>query len=262
MHALANLALRAARAAAEILTREYERLDRIKLLHEGANGPVTSAAQQADAEVRYQIGKLYPEHPLRSVFAPAEEGSSDAANTNTEWLLEPIVGAANFAAGLSRFALALCCRSDKLIQHAVVINPLLREEFVASRGSGAQLNGRRIRSDRHGIEQKHRLLGLDSESLPESQLHVLQPRLREAGFAVRSSGCLALDLTDTACGRLHGGWCAGGEQPGLRAASLILREAGGMIGDQAGGPDLDSASELFFGEPATFKQLVKLRRQP
>ena len=74
------------------------------------------------------------------------------------------------------------------------------------------------------------------------------------------SGCTALDIIQTAANRLQSGWGANLHVTTLAAASLILQEAGGLLGSEAGNPDPASGKELLFGNPKTFKQLVKLRQ--
>jgi len=174
-------------------------------------------------------------------------------------LIDPLLGNRNFAAGYTQFAVSIACQVGGIIQHAVVICPLLREEYVASRGAGVQLNSRRLRVGKH-TDIQNTLLGLSPDGLPAATGLFMQGEIVQAGASPRISGCAALDIVQTAANRLQGGWAANQETTTLAAASLILQEAGGLLGTEVGSPNLNSAKELVFGNAKTFKQLLQIRQ--
>jgi myo-inositol-1(or 4)-monophosphatase len=100
------------------------------------------------------------------------------------------------------------------------------EEFVATRGDGAQLNGRPIRAEGpgHGIE----VVGLESAE-PGWILPAVE-RLRDKAFRVRSIGAIAITLAYVAAGRLDGMLtarvCRSVDAAG---GQLIAREAGARV---------------------------------
>ena len=62
-----------------------------------------------------------------------------------EWIIDPLDGTTNFVRGIPHVAISIACRIKGKLEHAVILEPFKREEFTASRGRGAALNGRRIR---------------------------------------------------------------------------------------------------------------------
>jgi myo-inositol-1(or 4)-monophosphatase len=254
MHPLVNIAYRAAKDAADALAHKTDRLDRIKVLDEEELSFLTTADQDSDQTLLYHIQKTYPDHNILSRVSGMHEGKAGEPT----WLIDPLLGSKNFARGYPRFGVALAVKVGDVVEHAVVLAPMLGDEFMASRGRGAQLNSRRIRVTGKS-DLKSSLVGLDSTGL-DSQLFLdAQHALLQAKASPRISGCGALDLLDTACGRLQAGWC---RQPGdasMAAASLILKEAGGLIGTEDGNPKLDKGIEMIFGESEIFKQLIKIR---
>jgi len=254
MHPLVNIALRAARDAGEALAHSIDRLDRIDILRDDGDQLLTSMDEQADKTLIYHLSKAYPDYGIVSRVS----GLTGGASPTHRWLIDPVAGNRNFASGNSQFAVSVACEIDGRVAHAVLFNPLLREEFCASRGGGAQLNARRIRTGNR-TELKNALIGLNPQRLDTERFLSLQRDLMATGASPRLSGCSALDMAYVACGRLSAGWCAGGADTDLACATLILQEAGGFVGDERGGPDTRNAREIVFGNPKLFRELVKIR---
>ena len=255
MHPLVTIALRAARDAGEALAHSVDRLDRVDILRDDGDDFLTSMDEQADRTLIYHLSKAYPDYSIQSRVSGLTEG----AKPNHRWLIDPVSGNRNFASGNSQFAVSVACEIDGKITHAVLFNPMLQEEFTASRGGGAQLNARRIRTGKRS-ELKNALIGLNPQRLDAERFLSLQRDLMSLGASPRLSGCSALDMAYVACGRLSAGWCASGaDAVDLACAALILQEAGGFVGDDRGGPDTRNARELVFGNPKLFRELVKIR---
>ncbi len=255
MHPLVNIALQAARDAAEALAHSSDRLDRIKIINDDPSNFLTSMDLEAEKTIFYHLEKSYPEHSFHSRASGLREGEKK----DTVWLIDPLLGNRNFATGYTQFAVSIACQVEGVVQHAVIINPLLREEFVASRGAGARLNSHRIRVGRR-TEIQGSLVSLNVDAVPRELALGLQGEIMNAGASPRISGCTALDIVQTAADRVQGGWGSNDNKTTLAAAKLILQEAGGLLGSESGNPDLNTASELLFGNPKIFKQLSKLRQ--
>ena len=96
-----------------------------------------------------------------------EESGHEINTSETTWILDPIDGTTNFIHGYPQYCISLACVVNGQTQHAVIIDPTRREEFSASRGKGAELNGERIRvSSRNGL--KDSLIG-NTSHLNDSQ---------------------------------------------------------------------------------------------
>jgi len=256
MHALVNIALRAARDAASAIAHSSDRLDRIKILDHDRSRFLTSMDVDADKTLLYHLAKAYPEHGIRSRVSGKQGGEDDS----TIWLLNALAGNRNFAAGYGQFAVSIACQVNGKLEHAVIINPITGEEFIASRGNGAQLNSRRIRVN-DKIDLREAFIALDSDNLPDETCAKLQQLLLAEGADLRISGCATLDMLAVATGRLQGGYCGAFTQTEDAGAALILQEAGGFIGDHTGNPDIKSATQLVYGNQKIFQELVKLHNR-
>ena len=254
MESLLNVALIAARAAARNLAHGVDRLDRVKVLDDSEDGFATSMDRDSERTLIYQIEKLYPNHRIESRLSGVCGGDDESVT----WLLEPLAGNRNFFSGLPAFGVAVGCRVKGILSHSAVLLPQTNEEFSASRGQGAQLNGRRIRvggeTSPHGA-----LLSLHAVSGKRQLLHELQQRLHAENALIRQSGCAVFDIVQTAANRLQGGWFGESAGFGLLAAGLVLKEAGGLLVSESGHPDIAAAGETLFGNPRMVRRLLRLR---
>lgn len=258
MHALVNIALRAARDAAEVIARHSERLDRVRSIELAPGQNISSMERDAERSIIYHLQKAYPDYSIESRISGCFPGK-DTINT---WLIDPLQGHHNANNGYGHFCVSIALRSGNRVNHAVVLNPLTREEFTASRGSGAQLNAGRLRgSSKDRLEAG--FVGLDTCDDDQDGRHIqldLQKKLHLLGCNVRASGSTALDLVYAAAGKLDAGWCLQNDTCALPAAILILQEAGALISDNKGNPGFSESRELVYGNPKCFKQMLQLRQ--
>lgn len=256
MHPMINLALQAARDASEAIAHSSDRLDRVKIIDADADKFMTSMDQAADKTVLYHLQKAHPEHSYHSRVSGFTEGE----NKDVIWLIDPLIGNKNFASGHTQFGVSVACQIDGVVKHGVVICPLTREEYVATRGAGARLNAHRLRVG-DSTDLDNTLISLNPERLPHEDFLNFQRELLRLGAGPRISGCTAIDIIQTATDRQQGGWAATDSEPSLAAASLILQEAGGLLASESGNPDYSEASEVVFANPKLFKKLLKLRKR-
>ena len=174
--------------------------------------------------------------------------------------MDPVIGVDNLLHGFPAFGVALAIEINNKVNHAAVLFPILQEEFTASKGSGAQLNARRLRV-RTGDELKNTLIGVDPADLDAVLLIGLISELIDKGGQFRALGDTSLDILQVAAGRYSGGWGKASSGPGLQAALLVLQEAGGIAGTPSGRPSPGADDELLFANPKLLKQLLKLRSQ-
>ena len=148
MEPTASMALRAARKAGDLIVRASDDMDRVGYQAKAAADFVTEVDIAAEKEILYQLGKAYPEHR----FLCEESGLSGNEESDYTWVIDPLDGTSNFLRGIPHYAISIACLHRGKIEHAVVYDPVRREEFIASRGRGAQLNGHRIRvGSRHEL---------------------------------------------------------------------------------------------------------------
>lgn len=254
MHPLLNIAISAARNASKHILRLSERVDTVQIIEKQRNDFVTEVDQLAEREIISTIHKAYPDHAIL-----AEESGKSNHDSSYLWIIDPLDGTTNFLHGFPHYAISIAVQYKDRTEHAVIYDPIRQELFTASRGSGAQLNNRRIRiSSRNNLQGS--LLGTGFpfkylEHLPQ-YLESFQTLTKQAA-GIRRAGAATLDLAYVAIGRLDGFWEMGLSPWDIAAGALIITEAGGLISDFNGTENYLMNGNVVTGNPKLFKQLLQ-----
>jgi myo-inositol-1(or 4)-monophosphatase len=258
MEPMINIALRAARKAGEGIVRASDELHRFEVKAKGINNFVTEVDLNAEQEIIYHLQKAFPEHAILG----EESGLIGSAEAEYRWIIDPLDGTTNFIRGIPHYAVSIACMYRGKIEHAVVVDPVRHEEFTASRGRGAQLNGHRIRvSDLASLDGA--LLGTgipfnnhcDDKLAPYSKsIEVLAAQC--AG--IRRAGAASLDLAYVAAGRLDAFWEIGLAQWDIAAGVLLVREAGGLVADIDASDNYLESGNIVCGNPKCFKAVLQV----
>ncbi len=260
MEPMSHMALRAARKAGDIIVRATDDLDRIEVETKSANDFVSEVDRAAEKEIIYTLSKAYPDH----AFLAEEGGLTGNEESEYRWIIDPLDGTTNFLRGIPHFAVSIACEIKGKIEHAVVLDPVRREEFVASRGRGAQLNGRRIRvSKLAGLDNAVLGTGIPFRARQTDHLPAYTKSLESlaaASAGIRRAGAAALDLAYVAAGRYDAFWEIGLAPWDIAAGSLLVREAGGLVGDLSGGESYMESGNIVCGNPKCFKAVVQVTK--
>ncbi len=252
-----TIALRAARKAGELIERALERVDLVAIEEKDRNDFVTDIDKAAEKEIIYHLRKAYPDHTI----VGEEGGTQTGKDPDYEWVIDPLDGTTNFIHGIPHFAVSIACRRKGQIEHAVVYDPIKREEFTASRGRGAALNGRRIRvSSRKGLNGAIIGTGIPFSGYALQHISAYLAALQEiAGqtAGIRRPGSAALDLAYVAAGRFDAFWEMNLKPWDIAAGLLLVKEAGGLISDFKGGNDFYDSGNLVCGTPKVFKPILQ-----
>jgi fructose-1,6-bisphosphatase/inositol monophosphatase family enzyme len=170
----------------------------------------------------------------------AEEGSTRDSDSGIVWVVDPIDGTTNFLYNLAGFAVSIAATVDGRSIAGAVYLPATRELFVAARGAGAWLGGRRLRCS-PTTEASQALIGTGFSYLAEERAR--QGRrvasLIEHVRDVRRLGAAAPDLCFVADGRLDAYFEENLRPWDVAAGSLVAEEAGAIVTDFTGGPASD-----------------------
>jgi myo-inositol-1(or 4)-monophosphatase len=79
---------------------------------------------------------------------------------------------------------------------------------------------------------------------------------------IRRGGACALDLAYLAAGRLDAFWVMSLKSWDVAAGALLVREAGGRVGDFAGGNDFLRGDEIIAATPGVFNALREAIASP
>lgn len=255
MHPLINIAVSAAREAGDIIMQYADRIDRLKIREKSKNDLVTEVDVKAEQAIIACIHKGYPNH---SIIAE-ESGVNKHADDEYTWIIDPLDGTSNFIHGFPHFAVSIAVKYKDKIEHGVVYDPVRKECYQASRGRGAQLNGKRIRvSKTTHIENALLGTGFPFRDKPQSaQYFETFKALFDKSAGLRRAGACALDLAYVANGRLDGFWEFGLKPWDLAAGSLLVKESGGLVTDTDGLEQYLSKGNILAAPPKIFKPMIQ-----
>ena len=256
MDPMLNIAVRAARAAGDIIVRAADRVDLLNITVKSRNDFVSEVDRQAEHEIVSILQKAYPGHAVLG----EEYGAQGPESSEYVWVIDPLDGTTNFLHGFPQFAVSIGLFYRGKIERGVVYDPIKQELFTAARGQGATLNNRRLRvTKQNGMTGA--LLGtgipFKDQSYLDAYLGMLKDLLKDAA-GIRRAGSAALDLAYVAAGRFDGFWEIGLNVWDMAAGVLLVQEAGGIVTDLEGGARHFETGSIVCGNPKLHAPMLEL----
>ncbi|MBW3590650.1 MAG: histidinol phosphatase [Actinobacteria bacterium] len=124
---------RLADMADEITMRYFNSQLKISTKKDGSI--VTQADRETEETIRAAIQKQYPNHAILG-----EESGLQGDTSSPTWVIDPIDGTNNYAAGIPVFATLIALRIDGITEVGVVSAPALQERYEAATDAGARMN--------------------------------------------------------------------------------------------------------------------------
>ena len=200
----------------------------------------------------------YPGHGILAEESGTEHGAKDS---DFVWIIDPLDGTTNFIHGFPVYCVShRAGGASGKIEQAVIYDPSRNDLFTATKGRGAYMNDRRIR-----VSKRTRLNEcLISTGFPFrtgdnfKQYLAIMADLMPRAAGLRRPGAAALDLAYVAAGFTDAFFETGLNPWDVAAGSLLVTEAGGLIGNFTGEPDFLEQRECLAGAPRIYGQLVPL----
>lgn len=220
-----NFAIETARDAGHILLEKFGR--KINVTKKGDINLVTEADLASEKLIIERIKSYHPKHSIL-----AEESGHAVVDGESEWkwIIDPLDGTTNYAHGYPCFCVTIALEHRGEIVIGVTYDPTRDELFIAERGQGAALNGRKIRvSDTEELGNALLVTGFPYDIAQRDNFarHLTNFLLTSRG--VRRDGSAAIDLAYVACGRFDGFWEEGLNPWDVAAGVLMIEEAGGQV---------------------------------
>jgi myo-inositol-1(or 4)-monophosphatase len=212
--------------------------DRHTVRYKGEINLVTEADHLSEALIVEKIRGSFPDHGIL-----AEESPEMANGSGFRWIIDPLDGTTNYAHGYPVFCVSIALEVEGEIRLGAVFNPMLDELFIAEKGAGAFLNGRRLKvSQTEELSRSLLATGFpyDIRENRNNNINYFEAMALNAQ-AVRRAGAAALDLAYVAAGRFDGFWELKLMPWDMAAGCLLIEEAGGIVTDLSNAPlDLHS----------------------
>ncbi len=252
-----NVAIKAARAAGAIINRAALDIESARVSQKQINDFVTEVDQAAEQTIIETLLTAYPGH---GILAEESGDTHGAKDSDYIWIIDPLDGTTNFIHGFPVYCVSIALAVKGKMEQAVIYDPSRNDLFTATRGRGAYMNDRRIRvGKRTRLEDCLLSSGFsfrpgDNFKNHQNMLADVMPRIT----GLRQPGAAALDLAYVAAGFTDGFFEAGLKPWDVAAGSLLVTEAGGLIGNFTGEADFIEHQECMAANPRIYGQLVPL----
>jgi len=251
-------AVDAARLAGGIILRDLGQLSAPDVQVKQAFDFVTQVDRASESAIIQTIQEKFPSHSFL-----AEETLKQEEAGNYRWIIDPLDGTTNYIHSYPMFSvsIALQHRGETLI--GVVFDPLRDELFHAVKGGGAFLNNQKI-----SVSGITTLAGsLVATGFPfrsKEMIDLCLAAFKKIFFEVsgiRRAGSAAIDLAYVAAGRFDGLFELKLSPWDIAAGDLLIREAGGIITDFAGGDDFLSTGNIVGGNNDIQPAILEMVKQ-
>lgn len=256
---LLEIALEAAHAGGRVIRDATSQREKIVWETKGRSDFVSEVDKASERAIADVIGRRLPAATLLG-----EELSPDViASNGVVVIADPLDGTTNFLHGYPEYSVSIAVARDGELCAGVVLNVARAEEFAASKGGGAFIDGKPIRVS--NLREPGRALigtGFPFKTIDKLPEYLDQFSLVMRGTAgIRRAGSAALDLSNVACGRFDAFWELVLAPWDIAAGILMVQEAGGIVTDLDGNPPVLTAGSFVAGNPAMHAWLLQTVRR-
>jgi myo-inositol-1(or 4)-monophosphatase len=257
LHPMLNVAIKAARAAGAIINRAALDVESVRISQKQINDFVTEVDHASEQAIIETLLTAYPGHGILAEESGSQHGAKDSEFV---WIIDPLDGTTNFIHGFPVYCVSIALAVRGKVEQAVIFDPSRNDLFTSTKGRGAYLNERRIRVSKR-TQLKDCLVSTGFPFRPgdnfKNHLMMMADVMpRTAG--VRRPGAAALDLAYVAAGYTDGFFEPGLSIWDVAAGSLLVTEAGGLVGNFTGESDFLEQKECLAGSPRIYGQLVQI----
>jgi myo-inositol-1(or 4)-monophosphatase len=221
-----------ARQSGAILRAGYDTEHQVG--YKGVIDLVTEVDHQSE---KFLLGEVQKDFPGYHIFS--EESGIIQGNDENVWYIDPLDGTVNYAHHIPIFCVSIAYASQGILTLGAVYDPMRDEMFLAERGQGAYLNGRRLRvSPVTELQRSLLVTGFpyNAWDTPQDNFNNFV-KFGKLSQGVRRLGSAALDLCYVAAGRFEGFWEMALNPWDVAAGGLIAEEAGARVTSVTGEDD-------------------------
>ena len=250
-----NVAIKAARAAGAIINRAALDVEAVRISQKQVNDFVTEVDHASEAVIIETLLTAYPGHGIQAEESGSEHGAKDSEFV---WIIDPLDGTTNFIHGFPVYCVSIALAVKGKIEQAVVYDPSRNDLFTATKGRGAYMNDRRLRVSKR-LRLTECLISTGFPFRPGDNFNNYMAMMGEVMprcAGLRRPGAAALDLAYVAAGFTDAFFESGLQPWDVAAGSLLVTEAGGLVGNFTGEADFLEQKECLAGNPKVYGQLV------
>jgi myo-inositol-1(or 4)-monophosphatase len=248
-------AIDAARAAGEVLRSYWRRLSPDAIEEKARNDFVSQADRDSERVIRERLRETFPDDAFLG-----EEGGWSGVDRRRAWIVDPLDGTANFISGFPFWCVSIALRQGSEIVAGVIWDPLREDLYTAEKGGGSFRNGERLAvSRRQNLDGAFLATGYPfrARDTIDAYLEIFRSYFLKAR-GIRRAGSAALDLAHVAAGVFDGFFEFHLSAWDIAAGEILIREAGGLMADFAGGPDFWQQGSILAGPCVLVREMAAL----
>ena len=197
----------------EVSKRQIKDFGNISASNKSDGSLITSCDLWSDKTIVDGLAAIAPDEGVLS-----EEGGKLIPSTKAYWVVDPLDGTTNFAAGIPYWSISVARFVDGKPQSSFLIIPTLKKKFVSIKGKGVWLNNQKIDPSRNNHQS-------ECVSLCSRSIKILQKKPNSIfPGKIRLLGVSSLNLTSVAMGQTFGAIESTPKIWDIAAAWLLLEE--------------------------------------
>jgi myo-inositol-1(or 4)-monophosphatase len=257
LHPMLNVAIKAARAAGAIINRAALDVESVRISQKQVNDFVTEVDHASEQAIIETLLTAYPDH---AIWAEESGKTHGKQGSDFVWIIDPLDGTTNFIHGFPVYCVSIALAVRGKVEQAVIYDPSRNDLFTATKGRGAYMNERRMRVSKR-TDLRECLISTGFPYRPGDNFNTylrMMSDVMQRAAGLRRPGAAALDLAYVAAGFTDAFFETGLSPWDVAAGSLLVTEAGGLIGNFTGEADFLEQKECLAGNPRVYGQLVPL----
>lgn len=207
---------------------------------------------KSDTLIIKEIQRKFPTHNILT----EESGFIDKESEYT-WVIDPLDGSTNFARGNPFFAVSIALMENKEVILGVVNAPFLKELYVAERGKGAYLNGKKLHVSQTGTLAKSYFVSCEGGDATNKKIAQINVTFHPLVKDMRKLGSAALESASVACARSEAYIVRQISPWDVAAGVLLVEEAVGKVTDFAGKPWKAKRTDLVFSNGKLHEKILR-----
>jgi len=255
-----KVAVSAAREAGAILRQSFGHTGRDGVKYKAHREPVSLVDFASNDLIIQRISKAFPTHDILSEENPGS--ATQPITSRPTWVIDPLDGTTNFISGVPLFAVAIALVERGVPRVGVIYDPIHDELFVAERGKGAWLNGKRMHVSKRDVVRGALLYagrGYRDHDLEKHGKIIYELERRTSYF--RRLGTAAIMLAYVAAGRTEAVILTGNKPWDTLAGIILVREAGGAVTDYCGCHWTIKSEDVVATNKSIHKHLVNITKR-
>ena len=250
-----EIAQKAALQAGVVLKEYFGKVCPSMISEKAKNDYVTDVDKKSETIIKNIIRSHFKDHDIL-----AEESSPERYSSPFRWIIDPLDGTLNYIHGLPSFAISIALEIEEDMAVGLIYEPLRENVYSAVKDMGAFKNGDRMQvssSDSMSTSLIATGFPFRIKDVIDTYLKAFRGLFMHA-TGIRRCGSACLDLAYTAEG-IYGGFFELGLSPwDVAAGALIVKEAGGVVTDFAGGSHFFKTGNVIAGSRGVHAEMLDI----